>query len=190
MKKTGVIHGRFQPLHLDHLSYLISGFRKVDFMYVGITNPDPLLTRNDPADPNRSLPNSNPCTYYERYLMLFGTLLDYGYKPTQFYIVPFPINLPELWHYYVPPSATYFISIYDKWGQKKLNLFQSKGLMTEILFRKRIEDKGISGTEVRRRIATNNNWEQLLPQSTVNVIKEFGIQNRIQKLMQNDMKSN
>ena len=184
MKNTGVIHGRFQPLHLDHMNYIVSGLTRVDFMYIGITNPDPILTKTDSADPNRSLPNSNPCTYYERFLMIQGALFDYGYKPDQFCVVPFPINIPDLWRYYVPPNATYFVSIYDEWGEKKLSLFQSNGLKTEILYRKRLEDKGISGTEVRLRIARNDNWEELLPHSTVQIIKEFGIRKRIQNLLQ------
>jgi nicotinamide mononucleotide adenylyltransferase len=183
MKHIGVIHGRFQPLHLDHMQYIISGFKKVDYMYVGITNPDPLLTKNDSTDQNRSLPKSNPCTYYERLLMIQGALFDRGYTSNQFCVVPFPINIPELWQYYVPFNATFFVSIYDEWGQKKLSLFQSNGLKTDVLYRKRLEDKRINGTEVRLRIATNNNWEELLPEATTQVIREFNIQKRIQDLL-------
>jgi nicotinamide mononucleotide adenylyltransferase len=184
MKHIGAIHGRFQPFHLDHMNYIISGLKMVDFMYIGITNPDPTLTKTDSTDTNRSLSSSNPCTYYERLLMAQGALFDYGYKPDQFCIVPFPINIPDLWQYYVPPKATYFVSIYDEWGEKKLSLFQSNGLKTDILYRKSLEDKGICGSEVRLRIAQNNNWEELLPQSTIQVIKEFNIQERIRNAFQ------
>jgi len=42
--ETGVIHGRFQVLHNDHLKYLMEGMALCDHLVVGITNPDPILT--------------------------------------------------------------------------------------------------------------------------------------------------
>jgi len=51
-------------------------------------------------------------------------------------VVTFSINFPELYHYYVPPDATYFLTIYDTWGEKKLFMFAALGLRTEILWRK------------------------------------------------------
>jgi len=178
----GVIHGRFQVFHLDHLNYVLSGMEKVDFMYIGITNPDPFLTRPDSSDLNRSLPHSNPCTYYERLQMIKGALFESEYKSDQFCIVPFPINFPETWQHYVPLDAIYFMSIYDDWGKKKLELFQSRGMKTHVLRCKRIEDKGISGTDVRNRIANDDKWEDMVPQATIGVIKEFRIQHRIKTM--------
>ena len=49
---TGVIHGRFQILHKDHLKYLLSGWELCRHLVIGISNPDPLLTREEKTDPH------------------------------------------------------------------------------------------------------------------------------------------
>ena len=78
MTETGVVHGRFQILHNDHLKYLMAGKSKCRHLIVGITNPDPTLSRKDAADPARSSSHANPFTYYERYQMVKTTLLGQG----------------------------------------------------------------------------------------------------------------
>ena len=70
MIETGVIHGRFQVLHNDHLKYLMAGKSKCQHLVVGITNPDPTLTGPESADPHRDSPFANPLTYVERYTMV------------------------------------------------------------------------------------------------------------------------
>ena len=45
MIQTGVIHGRFQVLHNDHLKYLLAGKADASTLVVGITNPDPCQTK-------------------------------------------------------------------------------------------------------------------------------------------------
>ena len=89
---TGVIHGRFQILHNDHLNYIQSGFALCDHIVIGITNPDPGLTRDETSDPARSDLKENPLTYYERYLILKDTLMNKGMSHDDFSIVPFPFS--------------------------------------------------------------------------------------------------
>ena len=90
--KIGVIHGRFQGLHYGHMEYLLEGKKRCDFLYIGVTNPDPGMTREDSADLKRSLPEENPFTYYERMIMLRDAMIESGINQTEFAIVPFPIN--------------------------------------------------------------------------------------------------
>jgi cytidyltransferase-like protein len=73
-----VIHGRFQPLHLGHLEYLLAGAARCHTLVIGITNPDPAQTVEEPADPARGRPEANPCTFYERYLMVEAALVEAG----------------------------------------------------------------------------------------------------------------
>ena len=131
--ETGVIHGRFQVLHNDHLVYLLAGMALCRHLVVGITNPDPLLTRDESSDPKRSNPAANPLTYFERYVMVRTVLEEAGIASSRFSVVPFPINMPELYRYYVPLDALFFLSIYDDWGQRKLEYFTSLGLATHVL---------------------------------------------------------
>ena len=148
--ELGVIHGRFQVLHNDHLRYLLAGKNLCRHLIVGITNPDPHLTREDPADQHRHSPLANPLSYWERYHMVRQTLEAAGVEADTFSVVPFPINFPELYCYYVPLNAVFFLSIYDDWGRKKLAMFRSLGLETHILWEVPPKKKGISGSTVRR----------------------------------------
>ena len=81
---VGVIHGRFQVLHNDHLKYLLAGKVRCKHLVVGITNPDPTLTREDSADPKRTRLISNPLTYFERYTMVGAALVEAGVSPRGF----------------------------------------------------------------------------------------------------------
>jgi len=56
--------------------------------------------------------------------MVGSALEEAGVSYREFSIVPFPINLPKLYKYYVPMDAVFFLSIYDEWGKKKLNMFK------------------------------------------------------------------
>lgn len=175
----GVIHGRFQVLHNDHLTYLLAGKSLCRHLVVGVTNPDPRLTGDDPSDPQRSSPEANPLTYYERQLMLREALQESGVDSKDFSIVPLPINFPELYKHYVPLDAVFFLTIYDEWGKKKYEYFQNLGLQTHILWEVPPEQKGLSGQEVRRLLRVNGDWESCVPGSVAELIKAWRIRDRL-----------
>lgn len=179
---TGLVHGRFQPFHNDHLKFILAAFEKVDFMYVGITNPDPRLTSEDSADSDRSRASSNPCTYYERQDMVISSLMESGMARERFTVVPFPINFPELWKHYAPQDALYFLTIYDEWGERKFRLLKENGLEVDVLWRKPEAEKGITASGVRENIALNRPWQHLVPAGTARSIIKFGINIRIKEI--------
>ncbi len=182
--ETGVIHGRFQVLHNDHLVYLLAGMALCRHLVVGITNPDPLLTRDEHADPKRSDPAANPLTYYERYVMVRAVMEEAGIESSRFSVVPFPINLPELYRYYVPLDALFFLSIYDEWGKRKLEYFTSLGLKIHVLREVSKDQKGLSATDIRRRMARNEPWQELVPPSVARLMKKWDIPSRLGKIRQ------
>lgn len=179
--ETGVIHGRFQVLHNDHLRYLLAGKALCRHLVVGITNPDPSLTRQCAADPRRSEPLANPLTYYERYVLMRRTLEEAGVHHADFSVVPLPINIPELYRYYVPLDAVFFLTIYDDWGRQKLAFLKSLKLATHVLWDVPPEDKGISGTDVRRRMACGEPWESLAPPAAARLLKAWRIPERLRE---------
>lgn len=180
--ETGVIHGRFQVLHNDHLKYLLAGMALCDHLVVGITNPDPILTAKEGSDPERSESAANPLTYYERSVMLAAVLTGAGLDQGRFFIVPFPINFPDLYHHYVPMDALFFLSIYDDWGRRKLRYFQSLGLKTHVLWEVPPGRKGISSAEIRTRMLRGEPWEHLVPPEVPPLIKRWGIVGRLKRL--------
>jgi nicotinamide mononucleotide adenylyltransferase len=182
MHETGVIHGRFQVFHNDHMKYVLSGKSRCRHLFVGITNPDPTLTARDETDPHRSLPLSNPLTYFERYTMIRAALQGVNIETGEFSIVPFPINFPELYRYYVPLDAIFFLSIYDDWGRRKLARFREMGLRTEMLSERGADDKGISASTIRRHMIEEKAWKHLVPSSTASLMEEWHIPERLRRL--------
>jgi nicotinamide mononucleotide adenylyltransferase len=179
--KTGVIHGRFQVLHNDHVKYLMAGKKLCRHLVVGITNPDPFLTKMEDADPERNNPLGNPLTYYERYVLVNAVLEAEGLKPHQFSVVPFPVNFPERYEYYVPMDAVFFLTIYDEWGKKKLSYFQEQGLKTHVLREVPKEQKGISASEVRAFMVKEMPWEHLVPKSVATLMNNWRIPERLKR---------
>jgi hypothetical protein len=187
MVDCGVIHGRFQVFHNDHLIYTMAGKSRCRHLIVGITNPDPLLTCDDPADPNRSSPLANPLTYFERYTMVREVLLGAGLEHTDFSLVPFPINLPALYRFYLPLDATFYLTVYDEWGKRKLDQFRTVGLKTEVLWTKDPESKGLNAGEIRRRMAFEQKWEHLVPREAEMLMKKWGVPERLKRLYEIDV---
>jgi len=182
MKEIGVIHGRFQILHNDHLKYLLAGKARCRHLVVGITNPDPTLTREDPADTQRSDPTANPLTYFERYVSIREALVEAGVPYAEFSVVPLPINFPELFRFYVPLDAVFFLTIYDRWGRRKLELFRSLGLDTEVMWDRPPGEKGLTAAEVRGRMISGDPWEHLVPPSTALLMARWKIPDRLSSL--------
>lgn len=177
--ELGFIHGRFQILHNDHLKYLLAGKALCRHLIVGITNPDPFLTREDDADRNRSMREANPLSYFERYTLVKEVLLESGLTCQDFSVVPFPVNLPELYFHYVPKEAVFFVSIYDDWGRKKRDTFIGLGLQTHVLWEVSPEQKGISASEIRSAIQLGQPWEHLVPPGVAKHLKDWNIASRL-----------
>lgn len=180
--KTGVIHGRFQGLHYGHMEYLLEAKKRCEFLFVGITNPDPGLTKENIVDLKRSRAEENPFTYYERMFMIKGALLEAGIPHNEFDIIPFPINYPELIQFYAPQNALYFITIYDKWGEHKLKTIQDLGCKTNVMWIRTMDERFTTGVQVRSLIARNMEWENLVPKSISNYIKENKLDLRIKEI--------
>lgn len=177
MDKVGVIHGRFQMLHLGHMEYLLAGKQRCNHLIIGICNPDVTLMKYDESCLHRATLFSNPLTYFERYEMIKGSMLEAGVD--SFDIVPFPINYPELIFNYVPRDAKYYITIYDQWGEKKKKLLENIGCDVEVMWKRTDAERFTSGTEVRRRIISGEDWSGLVPSFVYKYVKEHGIDKRI-----------
>lgn len=168
ISETGVAHGRFQPLHVGHLEYLLASKAKCKVLLVGITNPDPWTTVFESTDANRGAESANPFTYYERYLMIEGALKGAGIPLNEFRIIPFPHGFPERLRYYAPDDARYFLTVYDEWGEVKVSRLRALGLDVEVLWRRRA--KVTSGSEIRRRIRHGLPWAHLVPPGVAETI--------------------
>lgn len=181
---VGVIHGRFQVLHNDHLKYLLAGKEKCAHLVVGITNPDPVLTQKEDSAPGRDNPAANPLTYYERQLLVRAVFREQKIDADAYSIVPFPVNFPELYKYYVPVDAVFFLTIYDEWGKRKRQYFADTGLATHVLWEVPPEKKGLSAADIRKRMLENTPWTHLVPPAAAKLYAEWNIGQRLVHLTQ------
>lgn len=178
----GVIHGRFQILHNDHLRYLLAGKQRCEHLVVGITNPDPSLTRPESADARRDAAASNPLTYWERQCMLRAALREAGLAWESFSIVPLPVNMPELYHHYVPMDAVFYLTIYDEWGRAKLQRFKELGLNVDVMWERPLAEKGISAAAVRQAMILGGDWQAMVPASVARLLDSWNIPDRLRSM--------
>jgi nicotinamide-nucleotide adenylyltransferase len=160
-----MIHGRFQPFHNGHLEYLRGAAERSDEVWVGITNPDPTRVKEEPSDPLRHLPESNPYTYAERLLMVKETAADEGIVV---HVIPFPVNEPELWPAYVPDDVTQYIRLFSNWGGTKLDRLREAGY--EVVVLDEGAEKQISGVDVRAALRDGGDWRALVPAGVARVL--------------------
>jgi cytidyltransferase-like protein len=163
-----MIHGRFQPFHNGHLEYLRGAAARSDEVFVGVTNPDPGRVKEEPSDPLRHLPESNPFTYVERLLMIEAVAQD---EAIPVHVIPFPVNEPELWPAYVPDRVTQFLRLFSEWGGTKLERMRDVGY--EVVILDEGSEKQISGAEVRDALRSCGDWESLVPPGVARVIKSL-----------------
>ncbi len=182
MDKIGVIHGRFQMLHIGHMEYLLAGKSRCEYLIIGITNPDNSLTKYSEANPHRSSLPANPLTYFERFQMIKAAMIEAGIKEHEFDIVPFPINYPELIFNYAPCSAKYYMTIYDEWSKEKQLALQKLGCDIEIMWMRTNSEKVTSGSQVRECIVHNRPWKHLVPKAVYDYIIQNEIDKRIRSM--------
>lgn len=183
MTERGVVHGRFQGLHLKHMEYLLAAKMRCRLLYVGITHPDIFACpAASPLDVHGTLVRDNPLAYIERYEMIRDSLLEFGVKREEFEIIPFPVDRLDVLAQYAPADAVYYMSICGEWDREKEKILSSLGLKTEILWERDPEEKGITGTELRALIAGDGSWRQYMPKAAAEYLTEHGLDERIKNL--------
>lgn len=181
MKKYGFFAGRFQPFHKEHLKVCLDILKKHEFLVVGITNPlgeypPKLLSTITKKEMELAVryrkPEINPWTYWQRYQMISRSLIKEGIDPRRFFIVPFfgPYDVtPEIEENILPPKkdTIFYHPIKDPHHKEIIEKYKKRGWEISIID----YEFNISATEVRRRIENNEDWEELVPEGTREVIK-------------------
>ncbi|QGY41697.1 nicotinate-nucleotide adenylyltransferase [Pseudodesulfovibrio cashew] len=175
----GLIHGRFQVLHNDHLVYLLAGKALCDHLIVGVTNPTPEESAEEAANPARSAPENNPLSYEERESLIRAAFKEKGIPEGSYEVIPFPICKPEKIREIAPAEAVYYLTIYDAWGHEKRKRLEGLGLRTHVMWERPQEHKGISATDVRRAMRTGGEWRHMVPPAVAALLDEWNIQERL-----------
>ncbi|WP_022851322.1 nicotinamide mononucleotide adenylyltransferase [Limisalsivibrio acetivorans] len=195
MRRLGLAQGRFHVIHKGHMEYLLACAERCDFLFIGISDPDPSRAyfsrsidyKDDPAEAEPYITLEEPrlyaLTYYERAMMIQAALAEEGIGAERIMTVPFPVHRMNLIKYYVPKSATVYVTIYDEWGEQKVDIFRKVGYEVEILWRRSMAERFTTATEVRRLIkAGDESWKELVPPAVVKIAEELGVAERYASL--------
>ena len=171
LPRFGMIHGRFQPFHNGHWDYCRLALDRCQTLIIGITNPDPSQIAPEVTADHRHRTENNPYTFFERQRMIRNALTDAGVPLDRVIFIPFPINIPDRWAFYVPPEAVQFVRVFSDWEQTKVDRLRAAGYQVEVLTPG--ADKTIEATEIRRRFAAGEDWRALVPDGVARVLQEI-----------------
>jgi len=163
---NGLLIGRFQPFHLGHLEAIRFALSKVDKLWIGIGSSNKLSEKN------------NPFTADERNEMILSSIGMSISNKIQIYYIP-DLEDHEKWiqniDLIVPDFDVVFTndeltqSLYSKRGKKVI----------PVPFKDR---EVLSGTNIRNKILSDQDWETLVPDGTKTVLKKMGANNRLKIL--------
>ncbi|MEM2021504.1 MAG: nicotinamide-nucleotide adenylyltransferase [Zestosphaera sp.] len=156
-----VFPGRFQPVHLGHLSVVEWAFTKVDELIIAI------------GTAQESHTVVNPFTAGERVLMIKEALKESSVDLSRVYIIPVPdILMNSVWPQYLQmyvPKFRYGIAR----NPLVLRLFRDAGY--DVLIPPPFERGRYSSTTIRKLILVGDeSWRDLVPKSVARLIDELG----------------
>lgn len=167
-KVRGILIGRMQPVHNGHMEVIKQILSEVDEIIIGIGS----------AQLSHEL--KDPFTAGERIVMMNQALADSGVNPSRYYIIPMQdINFNAIWAAHVKMLTPPFSIVYSGNPLVK-QLFSEEGY--EVRQPPLYDRLHLSGSEVRRRILNDENWEELVPKATRDLLAEINGIERLKNL--------
>ncbi len=161
--------GRFQPFHKGHMRVIQNASKQYDEIIIGIGS----------SQYGNAL--ENPFTLDERKKMIGKSLEKINVKNYRIVLIP-DIHNPPKWVDHVVSIVSDFDLVISNSPITK-NLFEEKGyVVKETPFYKR---DIYSGKEIRSRIINGEQWENLVPKTVYNIIKDIDGTERLKKLAEN-----
>jgi nicotinamide-nucleotide adenylyltransferase len=168
----GFFIGRFQPYHTGHHEVLEEILKEVDELIIGIGS----------AQESHSI--ENPFTAGERILMI-SRALDEINTDKKIYIIPLEdIYRNSLWVSHVRSMVPPFDVVYSN-NPLVTRLFGEGGFAVR---RTELRNRRVyQGTEIRRRILEEKDWEELVPEVVMKTIIEVGGIQRLKDISGSDV---
>ncbi|MCP8318724.1 MAG: nicotinamide-nucleotide adenylyltransferase [Candidatus Methylarchaceae archaeon HK01B] len=172
MIKRGLFIGRFQPFHKGHLRAVKNLLDKVEELIILVGSSQCSHTLD------------NPFTTGERIMMIRLALNESNIEPHHYIILPVPdVEMHSTWVSHVISYSPKFEITFSNEPLTR-HLFTEAGFKVEsIPFYKR---ETLSATEIRKRMLSRGDWEELVPRSVAQFIKQIGGVERIINISKND----
>ena len=161
--------GRFQPIHLGHVSVIKWVLERVDELIIAIGT----------AQESHTI--VNPFTAGERVVMVRLALEEAGIDLRRVYIIPIPdILMNSVWPHYVQMYVPKF-----RYGVARnplvIRLFKEAGF--EVLIPPPYDRAKYSSTKIRKLILSGSDeWRELVPKSVAKFIDEIGATQRLREV--------
>lgn len=163
---NGLLIGRFQPFHLGHLEAIQFALSKVDNLWIGI------------GSSNKSPEKNNPFTAEERNEMILSSISDSISKQIQIYHIP-DLDNHKKWIENIDTIVPEFDVVFSN-DELTQSLYSKLGKnVISVPFKER---ENLSGTNIREKIKSDQNWQSLVPEGTKIVLKKIGATNRLKIL--------
>ncbi|MFC4406975.1 nicotinamide-nucleotide adenylyltransferase [Haloarchaeobius iranensis] len=165
----GFYIGRFQPYHNGHHSMVETIADEVDELVLGIGSAGDSHSQHDPF------------TAGERIMMLRKSLVD---SDLVTYAVPIEdLERNSVWVSHVQSMSPTFDVAYSN-NPLVIRLFEEAGI--EVRQSPMFNRDVLEGSEVRERMVEGGDWESLVPDACVEVIREIDGVERIQMVADSD----
>jgi nicotinamide-nucleotide adenylyltransferase len=165
----GFYIGRFQPYHNGHHRVVEQIATEVDELVVGIGS----------AGDSHSI--RNPFTAGERIMMITKALVDFDLVT---YVVPIEdLERNAVWVSHVQSMSPRFDVAYSN-NPLVIRLFDEAGV--EVRQSPMFDRDVLEGTEIRDRMVHDDDWQDLVPSTVVDVIEETDGIDRIRKVSDTD----
>ncbi|MEM4323359.1 MAG: nicotinamide-nucleotide adenylyltransferase [Candidatus Nitrosocaldaceae archaeon] len=156
LSMKGLFIGRFQPFHNGHLEAIRFALKQVEILWIVI------------GSAQRSHEQRNPFTAGERLSMIRDTLLNTEIDPRRWYAIP----LYDATHHYIwSRELDMLVPEYDVvFTNDPITTILFKEIGKEVIGVELKDRDNLSGTEIRRRIASNEEWRHLVSKETAMII--------------------
>jgi nicotinamide-nucleotide adenylyltransferase len=163
----GLMIGRFQPFHRGHLSLANEILSECEELVVAIGSPEANLSFSDPF------------TSGERITMIHESLKNDGLSMSRCYILPVPNSANNyVWFSQMKSMLPKVTTVYS--GNEYVRLLLPK----DIRFKSPtfVKNRIFNGTRIRKLMACNGRWENLVPSPVALLLREVDGVSRLSKL--------
>ena len=163
---NGLLIGRFQPFHLGHLDAIKFALSKVDKIWLGI------------GSSNKPPGKENPFTADERKQMIESSLDSKTLENIEIYYIP-DLEDHKKWIENLDTIVPQYHVVFSN-DEMTQHLYSKRNMeVISIPFTKRDE---LSGTNIREKIQSDQDWQYLVPEGTKKTLETIGAKDRLKSL--------
>ena len=162
----GFLIGRFQPFHLGHLEAIKFALSNVEHLHVGI------------GSSNKSHEERNPFTADERKEMILSSIDDVIGKRISLHYIP-DVDDHSKWTNLVDEIIPEYDVVFSN-DDFTHELYGKRG--KSIISVDLKSRSNLSGTNIRNLILTDQNWKEVVPSGTRDVLSQIDGKKRLQDL--------